>query len=100
MPPEPTPAARHWQVPAFEAFPFRPKASRYALCVFVINEGDRLLRQLERMRPWAGDLDLFVADGGSTDGSTAPDALRPRGVHTLLVKTGPGRLSAQMRMAL
>ena len=35
----------------------------------------------------------------STDGSLALDALRAAGCRALLVKTGPGRLSAQLRMA-
>jgi glycosyltransferase involved in cell wall biosynthesis len=95
MPPE-----TDWQVPAADVVPFGPRRSRYALCVFVLNEGERIRRQLERMRPWTGRVDVILADGGSTDGSTDSDHLRAAGVHTLLVKRGPGRLSAQMRMAL
>lgn len=87
------------QVPEFRTVEFAPKRARYALCVFVINEGERLLSQLERMRPWSGDVDVIVADGGSTDGSTEHSRLRQLGVNTLLVKTGPGKLGAQMRMA-
>jgi hypothetical protein len=52
------------------------------------------------MQPYAGTADILVADGGSTDGATAPERLRNLNVNTLLVKTGPGKLSAQMRMAL
>jgi glycosyltransferase involved in cell wall biosynthesis len=89
-----------WQVPAADIVPFAARRARHALCVFVLNEGERIPRQLERMRPWARRVDLILADGGSTDGSTDPDRLRAAGVHTLLVKRGPGRLSAQMRMAL
>lgn len=44
--------------------------------------------------------DIIIADGGSTDGSTDPAELAEAGVRALLVKRGPGRLSAQMRMAL
>ncbi len=51
------------------------------------------------MQPLADAYDIFIADGGSTDGALAPEFLRPLGVNTLLIKTGPGRLSAQMRMA-
>ncbi len=91
---------RGWDVPRFEAYPLRSRAAEYALCVFVLNEGDRVLRQLERMRPWCRSVDVLLADGGSTDGSTEPNRLAGLGVNTLLVKTGPGRLSAQMRMAL
>ena len=51
------------------------------------------------MKSFSKIVDIVIADGGSDDGSTAPDSLRELGVNTLLVKTGPGRLGAQMRMA-
>jgi dolichol-phosphate mannosyltransferase len=88
-----------WQVPEYRAVPLRPRRSRHAVCVFVINEGDRLRAQLRAMRPIADEADVVIADGGSTDGSTDPEFLAGQGVTALLVKTGPGRLSAQMRMA-
>jgi glycosyltransferase involved in cell wall biosynthesis len=52
------------------------------------------------MRGLSSRIDIIVADGGSTDGSIEPNHLANAGVRALLVKTGPGRLSAQMRMAL
>jgi hypothetical protein len=99
MQPE-TMSAAPWQVPAHEVTTLAPRRARYALCVFVINEGERLHRQLGKMVPWCGDVDVILADGGSTDGSTAPDVLADLNVRTLLTKRGPGKLSAQMRMAL
>lgn len=45
------------------------------------------------------NVDVVIADGGSTDGSVDPEILAPLGVHTVLVKTGQGKLGAQMRMA-
>ncbi|MFQ3671145.1 MAG: glycosyltransferase family 2 protein [Verrucomicrobiia bacterium] len=75
--------------------------ARYAICVFVINEGERVRAQLNRMKSiCAGLVDVVVADGGSTDGSLDSAFLEGAGVTALLVKTGPGRLSAQMRMGL
>jgi dolichol-phosphate mannosyltransferase len=91
--------ASDWCVPDYAKTEFAPRAARYAICVFVINEGQRLLAQLERMRSWTADVDVIVADGGSTDGSTEHARLQSLGVNTLLVKTGPGKLGAQMRMA-
>lgn len=41
--------------------------------------------------------DIIILDGGSTDGSLAIDSLQRAGVRGLLVKTGPGKLSAQLR---
>lgn len=89
-----------WQVPTFKETRLRPKQNAYCLCVFVINEGERIIRQLTKMKPLASVVDIVVADGGSTDGSLAEAGLRACDVTALLTKTGPGRLSAQMRMAL
>jgi dolichol-phosphate mannosyltransferase len=43
--------------------------------------------------------DIMIMDGGSTDGSLDTPALQALGVRAVLVKTGPGRLSAQLRCA-
>ncbi|MDD3182583.1 MAG: glycosyltransferase family 2 protein [Alphaproteobacteria bacterium] len=87
------------EVPAFLTHEYGPKRHDVCVCVFVINEAQRLASQLERMRNVCTNVDIVIADGGSTDGSTNEDKLRAAGVNTLLVKTGPGRLGAQMRMA-
>lgn len=93
------PAAAARYVPRYRTEVWRGRRTRYALAVFVINEGDRLLAQLERMTSLHDVVDVIVADGGSTDGSTDPFALVPRGVRSLLVKESPGRLGTQMVMA-
>ena len=86
-------------MPAYRTHAYRPRRHAYCCAVFVINEGASLLAQLERMAPLGDVVDIVVADGGSTDGSITEAELAPRGVTAALVKTGPGRLSAQMRMA-
>ena len=91
---------RQWQVPGFRVLELAPRRARWCVCVPVINEGERIRRQLERMRPFAGGLDVAIADGGSSDGSLEESYLRTTIVRALLTKTGPGRLSAQMRMAM
>lgn len=88
-----------WQVPSFTAVEFSPKKHKYCVFIFVINEGQRVQKQLERMAPLADQIDIVVADGGSTDGSLEPDFLKRVRVTALLTKTGKGKLSAQMRMA-
>lgn len=87
------------EVPRFDTQEFFPRRNRYCVCIFVINEGQKIVAQLERMLPVSGEADLVIADGGSTDGSLEPELLQRRQVRTLLTKTGPGRLGAQMRMA-
>ena len=76
-----------------------PRRHDHALVIPVINEGDRIRAQLARLAAAAPPVDVVIADGGSTDGSLDLDTLHRLGVRTLLVKTGPGRLSAQLRMA-
>jgi glycosyltransferase involved in cell wall biosynthesis len=93
------PPGTPWQVPAYQVSTLRPKRSRYAVCVFVINEGPRLHAQLQKMKPLSDDVDILIVDGGSTDSSVEPAFLARQGVNTLLIKTGPGKLSAQMRVA-
>jgi len=94
------PADVTWQLPAFEIRELAPRRTRYCVCIPVINEGERLARQLERMRSLGlpQQTDLLILDGGSTDGSVALERLQAAGVRSLLVKTGPGRLGAQQRM--
>lgn len=88
-----------WEFPDFTADTLSKKNHKYCVCIFVINEGDRVRKQLEKMKPLAKEVDIVVADGGSTDGSLALDFLKSQNVNTLLTKKGKGKLSAQMRMA-
>lgn len=89
-----------WQFPDFKAAEFSKKKHRYAVCIFVINEGEKVQKQLKKMEQLSSQIDIIVADGGSTDGSLEPKFLKTVKVRTLLTKTGKGKLSAQMRMAL
>lgn len=86
-------------VPAHRVEELAPKRSRHVVVVFVINEGERIRRQLASMAALAEQVDVVIADGGSTDGSLDLPSLRSWHVRALLTKEGEGRLSAQMRMA-
>lgn len=88
-----------WQLPASERLVLGPKRHDDALVIPVINEGERIHRQLARVAAARPRTDVVVADGGSTDGSLDPAFLRSVGVRALLTKRGPGRLGAQLRMA-
>lgn len=90
-----------WSIPAHTIDELAPKATKYCIVIPVINEGERIRKQLREMADlelWK-HADILIADGGSKDGSLALDFLRDSHVRTLLTKTGPGKLSAQLRMA-
>jgi dolichol-phosphate mannosyltransferase len=88
----------NWALPAADANVFAPKQHSYALVIPVLNEGDRIRAELRRISAEAPTADVVIADGGSTDGSLDEAFLRSANVNTLLIKRGPGRLSAQLRM--
>lgn len=89
-------------VPDYIGTVFAPATSAYCLLIPVINEGARILTELGRAQKAGIDrqCDIILCDGGSTDGSMKPETLALYGVNTLLVKTGPGKQGAQLRMGL
>lgn len=90
-----------WQVPAFEILLWLESSHPYCVVIPVINEGTRIKSLLERMSKYKIDsvADIIIVDGGSTDGSLDLDMLHTEAVRGLLVKTGPGKLGAQLRCA-
>ena len=87
-------------VPSFESFKYQEKTKDYAILIPVINEGERLLKELKRACKYniADYADIIICDGGSTDGSTDEANLRKWQVNTLLVKKSAGKQGAQLRM--
>ena len=65
------------EVPNYSLFQFREKCFDYCVVIPVINENGRITEQLKRMIHY--DIhciaDIIIADGDSTDGSTAHDLL-------------------------
>jgi glycosyltransferase involved in cell wall biosynthesis len=90
---------REWTVPKFDIQEFAPKQTKFAVCVFLINEGEKIKKQLTKMAAQADLADIIIADGGSTDGSLPEELLKQTHVRTLLTKREPGKLGTQMRMA-
>lgn len=89
-----------WAVPNFKTNEFTKKGTKYCVCIPIINEGERIISQLKKMKN-AGvmsSLDVIICDGGSTDGSTHVDMLKEFSVNTLLVKDDSGVIGAQLRM--
>ena len=86
-------------VPAYDRWVFQEKQQKVCLCIPVLNEGERILRELQRAQK-AGIhqlVDILICDGASTDGSMDPQRLKELGVNTLLIKRGPGKQGAQLR---
>lgn len=92
---------RAWQVPEYRVDLWLGAAKPHCVAIPVINEGARIASLLDRMSRLdiASLADIIIVDGGSTDGSLGEDRLRAAGVRGLLIKTGPGKLSAQLRCA-
>ena len=89
-------------VPDYSAAEFSARQSDYCLLIPVINEGARILTELGRAQRAGVDkmCDIVLCDGGSTDGSMKEETLQLYGVNTLLIKTGPGKQGAQLRMGI
>lgn len=89
-------------VPGFEAHSFQEKRKEYALLIPIINEGERIRKELERAgnHHIAEYADIVICDGGSTDGCTGEEKLRELQVNTLLIKKDTGKQGAQLRMGI
>ena len=87
-------------VPKFECFEYLPKNRDYVVLIPIINEGNRIHRELSRAKDHhiSDHADIVICDGGSTDGSTEESKLRQLCVNTLLVKRDTGKQGAQLRM--
>ncbi len=89
-------------VPDFTKTEFAEKTSEYCVLIPIINEGNRILSELEMAKN--ADInkiaDIILCDGGSTDGSMEHEKLSSLLVNTLLVKTGAGKQGAQLRMGV
>ena len=86
-------------IPQFECMEYREKSKDYVILIPIINEGERIIKELKRARHFSG-LDIAICDGGSEDGCTEENRRRRLGVNTLLVKQDTGKQGAQLRMGI
>jgi len=91
----------NWQIPAYEKKFWRGRTLPWCIVIPVINEGARIQQLIAKMAELHVDklADIIIVDGGSTDGSLEVSLLEKQNVRGLLVKTGAGKLSAQLRCA-
>lgn len=89
-------------VPKFECIEYGEKAKNYVLLIPIINEGDRIQKELRRAKKYgvSNYADIVICDGGSTDGCTDEEKLKALNVNTLLVKKDIGKQGAQLRMGI
>lgn len=87
-------------VPKFLSTEMEERKNKYCLCIPIINEGERIYKQLQRAQQHGIDklVDIIICDGDSTDGSNEINQLKALGVNTLLVKKDTGKQGAQLRM--
>lgn len=89
-----------YRLPKYELHNLSEKKNKYALCIPVINEGSKFLNQLAEMQKQkiSDVIDIFICDGGSSDGSTNLEILKSYDVNTLIVRRSPGHLSDQLML--
>lgn len=89
-------------VPKFECTEYNKKTKDYVLLIPIINEGDRIIRELERAKKHhiSDCVDIVLCDGGSTDGCIEEKRLKALQVNTLLMKQDIGKQGAQLRMGI
>lgn len=87
-------------VPEYSVTEYTGKAHKYCLLIPLFNEGERFESQLKKMVA-AGVfdcVDVIICDAGSTDGCTDAKLLKEYGISALLVRSGKGRYSTDLRM--
>lgn len=89
-------------VPKYECFEYVEKTKEYVVLIPIINEGDRITKELTRAKEYhiSDYADIVICDGGSTDGCTDENLLRSLDVNTLLIKRDVGKQGAQLRMGI
>lgn len=89
-------------IPRFECKEYEEKSKEYVVLIPIINEGDCIIKELERACQYhvPDYADVIICDGGSTDGCTEDNRLKKLRVNTLLIKQDEGKQGAQLRMGI
>jgi dolichol-phosphate mannosyltransferase len=89
-----------WVLPCATVDELRPKSHDYCVLIPVLNEGQRIKDQLSYMQTLPDLPDVIVCDGGSSDRCTDTALMRELGVTCVIRQTGPGKMSASLRLLL
>lgn len=89
-------------VPRFEALEYRPRCRDYVVLIPVINEGERLHKELMRAYQYCvyDIADIVICDGRSSDDTVNEELFRKLQVNSVLVKLDTGKQGAQLRMGI
>lgn len=87
-------------VPTYSVIEFKDRQTNYCLLIPILNEEANISKELLRAKEHGipDECDIIICDGGSSDNGANPDLLASYGVNALLVKLGPGKQGAQLRM--
>lgn len=88
----------NWEVPKYKISQFFQKKTKYCIGIPVINEGEKIRKQLKKMKQYSEMADILIFDGGSTDGSLDLKFLKSMNVRSLIISL-PGQ-SKQLRAGL
>jgi dolichol-phosphate mannosyltransferase len=79
-----------------------PSISRkkYAWLVVERNEGNRLTKQLEKMRDYKMDLDIIIVDGDSNDGTKEILLAENSGIRDVLISRAKSGFSTDLQIGL
>ena len=75
------------KIPKYKKHIFFNKKNQYALLIPVINEGDRFISQMNKMKEGNtfNICDVFICDGGSKDNSSNPNFIKEYGCRGLII---------------
>lgn len=78
--------SRNTDIPKYKATQLETKKNKYCICIPIINEGERINKELERAKNSniQNQADIILIDSGTTDGSTEIANLKKYEVNTLI----------------
>jgi dolichol-phosphate mannosyltransferase len=88
-----------YEIPANKLVFWMGKQNANCLIIPVINEGERIVNFVKKLNELAiyTMMDIIIVDGGSSDGSLDVAFLKENNIRGLILKTGEGKLSSQLR---